>query len=50
MPHSNLDKLHQLTTGRLVDLEIVTPTSSKRVKTEFIGLLENKFIILNFSS
>ena len=40
MPHSNLDKLQQLTTGRLVDLEIVTPTSSKRVKTEFIGLLE----------
>ena len=50
MPHSNLDKLHQLTTGRLVDLEIVTPTSSKRVKTEFIGLLENKFIILNYPS
>ena len=47
MPHSNLDKLQQLTTGRLVDLEIVTPTSSKRIKTEFIGLLENKFIILN---
>ncbi|MDC9511185.1 PilZ domain-containing protein [Pseudoalteromonas sp. Angola-4] len=50
MPHSNLDKLHQLTTGRVVDLEIVTPTSSKRVKTEFIGLLENKFIILNYPS
>ena len=48
MPTSNLDKLHQLTTSGLVDLEILTPTDSKRVKTEFVGLLENKFIILNY--
>ncbi|WP_211236455.1 PilZ domain-containing protein [Marinomonas ushuaiensis] len=34
----------------MVDLEILTPTSSKRVKTEFVGLLENQFIILNYPS
>ncbi|WP_372761331.1 flagellar brake domain-containing protein [Pseudoalteromonas sp.] len=48
MPTTNLDKLHQIVTGGMVDLEILTPTSSKRVKTEFIGLLDNRFIILNF--
>jgi len=36
--------------GAMVDLEILTPTASKRVKTEFIGLLENRFIILNYPS
>ncbi|GAA61681.1 hypothetical protein P20652_3570 [Pseudoalteromonas sp. BSi20652] len=48
MPASNLAKLHQLIAGGIVDLEILTPTDSKRIKTEFIGLLENKFIILNY--
>ena len=48
MPTTNLEKLHQLTTGGMVDLEILTPTDSKRVKTEFIGLLDNKFIIVNY--
>lgn len=47
---ANLNKLHQLTTGGVVELEILTPTSSKRVKTEFIGLLDKKFIILNYPS
>lgn len=50
MPTTNLEKLHQIATGGIVDLEILTATSSKRVKTEFIGLLENKFIILNYPS
>jgi len=48
MSASNLNKLHQLTTSGLVDLEILTPTNSKRIKTEFVGLLENKFVILNY--
>jgi len=50
MKRTNIDKLHQLTPGSMVDLEILTPTSSKRVKTEFVGLLENQFIILNYPS
>ncbi|WP_213611837.1 flagellar brake protein [Pseudoalteromonas sp.] len=48
MATTNLEKLHQITTGGMVELEILTPTSSRRIKTEFIGLLENKFIILNY--
>ncbi len=48
MRKTNLEKLNQIVTGGIVDLEILTPTSSRRVKTEFIGLLENKFIILNY--
>lgn len=47
---ANLDKLHQLESGSTVDLEILTPTVSKRTKTEFIGLLNNKYIILNYPS
>lgn len=42
------DKLISIPVGSLVDLEIFTATSSKRVKTEMVGLLDNKFIILNF--
>ncbi|GAB0111926.1 flagellar brake domain-containing protein [Pseudoalteromonas distincta] len=45
---TNLDKLHKLVSGSMVDLEILTPTDSKRLKTEFIGLLDDKFIILNY--
>ena len=50
MQKTNLEKLNQIVTGGIVDVEILTPTSSRRVKTEFIGLLENKFIILNYPS
>ena len=50
MPTTNLEKLHQIMSGAMVDLEILTPTANKRVKTEFIGLLENRFIILNYPS
>jgi len=50
MKRTNIDKLHQLTTGTMVDLEILTLTGSKRVKTEFVGLLEDQFIILNYPS
>ncbi|MBB1385549.1 flagellar brake protein [Pseudoalteromonas sp. SG45-5] len=45
---ANLEKLKHLALGSLVDLEILTPTSSKRVKTELVGLLDDKFIILNY--
>ncbi|KAA1163598.1 flagellar brake domain-containing protein [Pseudoalteromonas fuliginea] len=47
MPISNLNNI---TIGSLVDLEILTPTSSKRIKTEMVGLLDDKFIILNYPS
>jgi hypothetical protein len=50
MTTTNLEKLNQLITGGMVDLEILTPTGSKRIKTEFVGLLENRFIILNYPS
>ncbi|MGS0537133.1 PilZ domain-containing protein [Pseudoalteromonas sp. SaAl2] len=46
----NLEKLGKITAGTLVDVEILTPTDSKRVKTEFIGLLNNRFIVLNYPS
>ena len=46
MQKTNLEKLNQIITGGIVDVEILTPTSSRRVKTEFIGLLENKFIMI----
>ncbi|MBQ4834585.1 flagellar brake protein [Pseudoalteromonas sp. MMG010] len=48
MPQSNIDKLGQLACGSVIDLEIMTPTNSKRVKTEFVGFLQDKFIILNY--
>ena len=48
MPTTNLEKLHQIMIGGMVDLEILTATSSKRVKTEFIGLLDKRFVILNY--
>ncbi len=47
---TNMRKLNQIVMGGIVDVEILMPTSSLRVKTEFIGLLENKFIILNYPS
>lgn len=47
---SNLDKLALITVGNIVDVEILTPTASKRIKTEFVGLLSDRFIILNFPS
>lgn len=47
---SNLDKLALITAGNIVDVEILTPTASKRIKTEFVGLLSDRFIILNFPS
>ena len=45
---TNLDKLALITVGNIVDVEILTPTASKRIKTEFVGLLSERFIILNF--
>jgi hypothetical protein len=45
---TNLEKLKHISVGSLVDLEILTPTSSKRVKTEVVGLLDKQFIILNY--
>ena len=45
---TNLEKLKHIGVGSLVDLEILTPTSSKRVKTELVGLLDKQFIILNY--
>jgi len=45
---TNLDKLALITVGNIVDVEILTPTASKRIKTEFVGLLSDRFIILNF--
>ena len=45
---TNLEKLKHISVGSLVDLEILTPKSSKRVKTELVGLLDKQFIILNY--
>ena len=42
---TNLEKLKHISVGSLVDLEILTPTSSKRVKTELVGLLDKQFIL-----
>jgi hypothetical protein len=50
MKGTNIDKLLGLTIGSMVDLEILTLTGKKRVKTEFVGLLENQFVILNYPS
>ncbi len=46
----NLEKLTCIPAGSLVDVEITTPTDSKRVKTEFIGLLNDRYIIINYPS
>ncbi|KZN35924.1 flagellar brake domain-containing protein [Pseudoalteromonas luteoviolacea] len=37
----------QMQAGSIVDMEIVLPANRKRIKTEFVGALENQFIILN---
>lgn len=46
----NLEKLTCIPAGSLVDVEITTPTDSKRVKTEFIGLMNDQYIIINYPS
>lgn len=46
----NLEKLAHITAGTVVDVEILTPTDSKRVKTEFVGLLNDRFVVLNYPS
>ncbi|MBQ4879776.1 flagellar brake domain-containing protein [Pseudoalteromonas luteoviolacea] len=40
----------QMRAGSIVDMEIVLPANRKRIKTEFVGALENQFIILNHPS
>ncbi|TMP26626.1 flagellar brake protein [Pseudoalteromonas rubra] len=40
--------LSQIPAGSLIDIEIVMPASRKRVRTEFIGVLEDQYIILNY--
>jgi len=44
----NLENLALITAGSIVDVEILTPTTSKRIKTEFVGLLHDRFVILNY--
>lgn len=44
----NYENLGQITPGSLVDLEVITPTSSKRVKTEYIGLSKERFVLLSY--
>ncbi len=44
----NLEKLTYIPAGSVVDVEIITATESKRVKIEFIGLLNEQYIILNY--
>ncbi|QTH70390.1 flagellar brake domain-containing protein [Pseudoalteromonas xiamenensis] len=39
--------LNKIVAGSLIDVEILMPATSKRVKTEFVGLLEGQFIVLN---
>jgi hypothetical protein len=46
----NLEKLAFITAGTLVDIEVLTPTNSKRMKTEFVGLLNDHFVVLNYPS
>ncbi|BBN80030.1 hypothetical protein PA25_00150 [Pseudoalteromonas sp. A25] len=45
---TGFQKIELITVGNLVDLEILMPTSSKRVKTEFIGYLAGQYIIINY--
>ncbi|BDF95957.1 MULTISPECIES: flagellar brake domain-containing protein [Pseudoalteromonas] len=44
----NLENLAHISAGSIVDVEILTPTTSKRLKTEFVGLLHDRFVILNY--
>ena len=46
----NLENLAYISAGSIVDVEILTPTASKRIKTEFVGLLHERFVILNYPS
>lgn len=46
----NLEKLAHIIAGTIVDVEIMTPTDSKRIKTEFVGLLNDRFVVLNYPS
>ncbi|NUZ11591.1 flagellar brake protein [Pseudoalteromonas sp. McH1-7] len=39
--------LTAISAGSLVDIEICLPASSKRIKTEYVGLLQGAFLILN---
>ncbi|MFC3033211.1 flagellar brake protein [Pseudoalteromonas fenneropenaei] len=39
--------ISQLQSGVSIDLEIIMPATSKRVKTEYIGQLADQFIVLN---
>jgi len=34
---TNLDKLHKLVSGSMLDLEILTPTDSKRLKQSLLA-------------
>ena len=46
----NLENLAHITAGSIVDVEVLTPTTSKRIKTEFVGFLNDRFVILNYPS
>lgn len=39
--------LTAISAGSIVDLEICLPANSKRVKTEYVGMLQGAFLILN---
>jgi hypothetical protein len=40
-------QINKIVAGSLIDVEVLMPAGSRRVKTEFIGLLDQQFIILN---
>ena len=42
--------LSQLSTGSTVDIEVMMPASSKRLKTEFVGHMPGQYLILNCPS
>ncbi|CCQ10679.1 hypothetical protein PALB_15460 [Pseudoalteromonas luteoviolacea B = ATCC 29581] len=39
--------LNRIVAGSVIDVELLLPATSKRVKTEFVGLLDGQFIVLN---
>ncbi|MBQ4851282.1 flagellar brake protein [Pseudoalteromonas sp. MMG012] len=40
----------QIPAGSVIDVEVIMPAGSKRLKTEFVGQLDAQFLVLNFPS
>ncbi|WP_440054622.1 flagellar brake domain-containing protein [Pseudoalteromonas sp. T1lg65] len=44
----HLQPLQTLPTGSFVDIEVCMPASSKRVKTEYVGMWNHTYLIVNY--